>query len=74
LENWSDCVAIARPPYRIESKSCPEKGIYVCQDDGEQVSDVSSTEIRRRIERGESLEGLVYPSVERYLKGREKWF
>ena len=28
---------------------------------------ISSTEIRRRVKNGESLEGLVYPEIERYI-------
>jgi nicotinic acid mononucleotide adenylyltransferase len=72
LAGWQDCVAIARPPYNVNTKSYPESGIYVCaisQEGYENLfSNLSSTEIRNRLLKKESLEGLVYSSVERYLK------
>jgi nicotinic acid mononucleotide adenylyltransferase len=72
LEEWDNCVAIARPPYSVQTVSKPEKGIYVCtlSQEGytELYQDVSSTEIRRRLQSSEPLTGLVYPTVEQYLR------
>jgi hypothetical protein len=30
LENWRDCVAIARPPYKIDTNRDSEKSVYMC--------------------------------------------
>jgi nicotinic acid mononucleotide adenylyltransferase len=74
LANWTNCVAIARPPYAVKTESNPERGIYVCKLSQEGYAklfeNVSSTEIRRRLTNQESLTGLVYPDVERYLRDK----
>jgi nicotinic acid mononucleotide adenylyltransferase len=71
LANWSNCVAIARPPYSVRAVSKPERNLYVCplsqEGYADLFDDVSSTEIRRRLTSNEPLTGFVYPDVERYL-------
>lgn len=37
-----------------------------------EFEEISSTAVRRRVEQGESLRGLVCPSVEEYIKSVEK--
>ena len=55
-----------RPPNTTTAVSDPSRHIYVCTDSAGE--DVSSTEVRKRIEAGESIDDLTFPSVAAYIK------
>jgi hypothetical protein len=63
---------VARPPYTVKTPSVPERHLYVCtppvEGDRNVFADASSTEVRRRLEQNEPLDGIMYPSAERYLR------
>jgi nicotinate-nucleotide adenylyltransferase len=61
---WSDIERIA-PPLVVGRQGYPSAGAARVDIPG-----VSSTEIRARIERGDSIEGLVPRSVARYIEER----
>ena len=62
-------VAISRIEYKIQESTCPERDIYVCNDDeyGKYFSDLSSTSIRDEMRKGSSIDGLTYDSVVKYF-------
>jgi nicotinic acid mononucleotide adenylyltransferase len=70
LHRWNRCVVISRAKSRVRYVSNREKMIYVCNvpENEDEFGEISSTEVRRRIGNGESLDGIVYPSVIRYLQ------
>jgi nicotinic acid mononucleotide adenylyltransferase len=71
LYGWFDCVAIGRPSHPMTTESDPARGLYLFQVSDEGYADLfgtaSSTEVRRRIANKEPLDGIVYPSVAKYL-------
>ena len=48
-------------------ESCKEAMVFMKQPKG--IEQISSTEVRRRMNQGENLEGLVHPKVAEMLKG-----
>lgn len=64
-EWWYKVATVLRPPYETSAVTNLEKHIYVCTDDS--GTDVSSSEIRKRIMAGESIEDLTFHSVSEYL-------
>jgi nicotinic acid mononucleotide adenylyltransferase len=71
LHRWYNCVAIGRPSHPMNAESDPARGIYLFEVSDEGYADLfgtaSSTEVRRRIANKEPLDGIVYPSVAKYL-------
>ena len=66
LFNWFKIATVLRPPNTTTAVSDPSRHVYVCTDSAGE--DVSSTEVRKRVEAGESIDDLTFPSVAAYIK------
>ena len=77
LHNWSQCIAIERPGSLSLSKYETDLSemIYICNDPtySEYYVDTSSTKMREKYHKKESLQGLTYPSVIEYLETVLHW-
>lgn len=75
LYNGYGYVGISRVGYKIQATSNYEHDIYVCNDPKYQnyYSDASSTAIRKAKEKKQSIDGLTYASVVKYLHDVVHW-
>lgn len=69
LNRASGYVAVSRVGYKINGSTCPERNLYICStpEYNEFYSDTSSTIIRNAMKKGQSIDGLTYDSVVKYL-------